>query len=64
MGPVQRIETGAAQYVRMSTDMQKYSIDNQAAIIGLYASMHGLTIVRTFADEGKSGLKISGRSRS
>jgi DNA invertase Pin-like site-specific DNA recombinase len=46
----------------MSTDMQKYSIDNQSAIIGLYASTHGLTIVRTYADEGKSGLKISGRS--
>jgi DNA invertase Pin-like site-specific DNA recombinase len=52
----------AAQYVRMSTDMQKYSTDNQEAIIALYASTHGLNIVRTYADEGKSGLKIKGRA--
>ena len=52
----------AAQYVRMSTDMQKYSTDNQEAIIALYASTHGFDIVRTYADEGKSGLKLKGRA--
>jgi hypothetical protein len=46
----------------MSTDMQKYSTDNQEAIIALYASTHGLDIVRTSADEGKSGLNIKGRA--
>lgn len=51
----------AAQYVRMSTDMQKYSIDNQQAIIALYAATHGFDVVRTYADEGRSGLKIKGR---
>jgi len=45
----------------MSTDMQKYSTDNQRAIIALYAASHGLEIVRTYADDGKSGLNIRGR---
>jgi hypothetical protein len=44
-----RSENGlrAAQYVRMSTDRQRYSIQNQAAVIAAYAHTHHLTIVRT-----------------
>ena len=52
----------AAQYVRMSTDHQRYSIDNQTAVIGAYAMAHGLSIVRTYRDDGESGLKIKNRS--
>jgi DNA invertase Pin-like site-specific DNA recombinase len=52
----------AAQYVRMSTDMQKYSIENQADAIADYAARHQLTVVRTYADEGRSGLDIDRRS--
>jgi DNA invertase Pin-like site-specific DNA recombinase len=51
----------AAQYVRMSTDYQRYSIENQAAVIGAYALAHGLTIVRIYRDEGESGLKLKNR---
>jgi DNA invertase Pin-like site-specific DNA recombinase len=51
----------AAQYVRMSTEHQKYSTENQATAIHEYAQKHGMTIVRTYADEGKSGLNIDGR---
>lgn len=51
----------AAQYVRMSTEHQQYSTDNQAARIAIYAEKHGLEIVKTYADEGKSGLNIKGR---
>jgi DNA invertase Pin-like site-specific DNA recombinase len=51
----------AAQYVRMSTDHQRYSTQNQAAAIATYATQHDLTIVRTYADEGRSGLRISNR---
>ena len=50
-----------AQYVRMSTEHQQYSIANQSAAIGLYAAAHGLGIVRAFVDEGKSGTSIKGR---
>lgn len=52
----------AAQYVRMSTDNQRYSIQNQAAAIATYAASHNLAIVRTYADEGESGLRINNRS--
>jgi DNA invertase Pin-like site-specific DNA recombinase len=51
----------AAQYVRMSTELQRYSIQNQAAAIAAYAQQKGLSIVRTYADEGRSGLSIKGR---
>ena len=51
----------AAQYVRMSTDHQRYSTENQQASIAKYASQHGMEIVRTYADEGKSGLSLEGR---
>jgi DNA invertase Pin-like site-specific DNA recombinase len=51
----------AAQYVRMSTDYQHYSTENQAATIAAYAARHNLKIVRTYADDGRSGLRISNR---
>ena len=51
----------AAQYVRMSTEHQQYSTENQADRIKEYAEHHGIEIVHTYADEGKSGLNIGGR---
>jgi DNA invertase Pin-like site-specific DNA recombinase len=51
----------AAQYVRMSTDKQVYSIQNQAAAIAVYAHARGLKIVQTYTDEGESGLRITNR---
>lgn len=51
----------AAEYVRMSTEHQQYSTENQAARIREYATHHRIAIIRTYADEGKSGLRIDGR---
>src|SRR5882724_5251841 len=51
----------AAEYVRMSTEHQQYSTENQSDIIRQYAERRGMTIVRTYADAGKSGLRIEGR---
>lgn len=51
----------AARYVRMSTEHQQYSTENQGDKILEYAQRRGLEIVRTYADEGKSGLRIDGR---
>lgn len=51
----------AAMYVRMSTEHQQYSTENQADAVRQYAARHGYRIVETFADEGKSGLNIGGR---
>jgi|FEC22Drversion2_1045045.scaffolds.fasta_scaffold00268_50 DNA invertase Pin-like site-specific DNA recombinase len=45
----------------MSTEHQRYSTENQADAIRQYAERRGLEVVRTYADEGKSGLRIDGR---
>jgi DNA invertase Pin-like site-specific DNA recombinase len=52
----------AAEYVRMSTEHQQYSTDNQAVAIRHFAEAHGYEIVHTYKDDGKSGLNLSGRS--
>src|SRR5262249_4478546 len=46
----------AAQYVRMSTELQQSSTEKQGDVIREYAQRRGFEIVRTYADEGKSGL--------
>lgn len=51
----------AAEYVRMSTEHQQYSTENQGVKIREYAARRGVEIVRTYADAGKSGLRIDGR---
>jgi len=51
----------AAEYVRMSTDHQRYSTANQSDAIRAYATQHGMEIVRTYSDAGKSGLSITRR---
>jgi DNA invertase Pin-like site-specific DNA recombinase len=51
----------AVQYVRMSTDHQRYSTENQSVVIQQYADKHGMVILRTYEDSGKSGLNIEGR---
>jgi DNA invertase Pin-like site-specific DNA recombinase len=52
----------AAQYVRMSTELQKYSTKNQIDAIATYAERRGFEIVETYEDYGKSGLTIRGRA--
>ena len=54
--------TRAAEYVRMSTEHQKYSTENQGDIIHKYAARKGYEIVRTYTDKGRSGLNIEGRN--
>jgi DNA invertase Pin-like site-specific DNA recombinase len=51
----------AAQYVRMSTEHQQYSLENQADAIARYAQANGMHIVRTYSDAAKSGLSIEDR---
>ena len=40
----------------MSTEDQQYSLDNQTAVIRLYAINRGYEVVRTYSDAGRSGL--------
>jgi DNA invertase Pin-like site-specific DNA recombinase len=51
----------AAQYLRMSTEHQQYSLENQASAISHYAAVHGFVIVRTYSDSARSGLQLKNR---
>jgi DNA invertase Pin-like site-specific DNA recombinase len=51
----------AAQYLRMSTGQQQYSISNQTAAIERYARRNNIEVVATYVDCGKSGLSMEGR---
>jgi DNA invertase Pin-like site-specific DNA recombinase len=45
----------------MSTDLQKYSTENQIEAIRRYAEQRGFEICRIYEDAGRSGLKVDGR---
>ena len=45
----------------MSTDHQQYSTENQHDAIQRFADAHGIVLVRSFVDSGKSGVGIQGR---
>ena len=51
----------AAQYLRMSTEHQQYSTENQSSAIQRYAENHGFTVVRTYSDPARSGLVLKNR---
>ena len=51
----------AAAYMRMSTEKQKYSLENQLRVISEYSAVNGFELIETFSDAGKSGLDIQGR---
>ena len=52
----------AAQYLRMSTEDQQYSIANQRLRILEYAETHGFNIIKTYEDPGKSGVVLKRRN--
>lgn len=58
--PVTQAPIRAAEYLRKSTEHQKYSIENQADAIRVYAATRGIEIVRTYADQ-KSGVLFDRR---
>src|SRR5579871_5184891 len=51
-----------AQYLRMSTEHQQYSLENQAAAIQKYALERNFEVVRTYSDAAKSGLVLKHRA--
>ncbi len=52
----------AAQYLRASTEHQQYSTANQRAAIAEYALRNKLMVVKTYSDDGKSGVVLKRRS--
>lgn len=51
----------AVSYVRMSTDHQKFSPENQLKFIEEYAVDNNIKIIEHYIDKGKSGLHAKGR---
>ena len=51
----------AVAYLRMSTEHQEYSTENQIAAIERYAADHDMEIVATYSDEARSGLRLENR---
>ncbi|MBL4603751.1 MAG: recombinase family protein [Emcibacteraceae bacterium] len=55
------VKVSVVSYVRMSTDHQRYSIENQKYTISDYARNHGMNVIKTYSDTGRTGLSIKGR---
>jgi DNA invertase Pin-like site-specific DNA recombinase len=51
----------AAEYLRMSTEHQQYSLDNQHAAITAYAENRHFSVVKTYTDGAKSGVVLKRR---
>jgi DNA invertase Pin-like site-specific DNA recombinase len=52
----------AAQYLRMSTDHQQYSLGYQSDAIARYAAEHGFEVVKTYSDAARSGVRLKNRA--
>ena len=52
----------AAQYLRMSTEHQQYSLENKSTAIRVYACSQNFEVVRTYSDTAKSGLVLRRRT--
>ncbi len=50
------VRVPAANYLRMSTERQQYSLVNQSEEIARYADAHGFAIVKTYSDAAKTGV--------
>jgi DNA invertase Pin-like site-specific DNA recombinase len=59
MNPASSIPAG--QYLRVSTERQQYSLENQSTAILEYAQLHGFNIVQTYSDAAKSGVALKHR---
>lgn len=51
-----------AQYLRMSTDHQQYSLENQASVIQKYAEAGGFIVIQTYSDAARSGVSLKRRT--
>ena len=49
----------SAQYLRMSTEHQQYSLENQCRRDSKYAETHGFHVLQTYTDAARSGVTPS-----
>ena len=52
----------AVEYIRVSTEYQRYSLENQQSGIAEFAQKMGYNIIGTYADNGRSGLTAKDRA--
>jgi DNA invertase Pin-like site-specific DNA recombinase len=50
------VRVPVSQYLRMSTEHQRYSLENQASAIEKYAETHGFSVIQTYSDAARSGV--------
>lgn len=55
------MRVAAAQYLRVSSDLQNHSLVTQASEIAAYAAMNGFHVIKSYVDDGKSGLTLEKR---
>jgi DNA invertase Pin-like site-specific DNA recombinase len=60
MAQIERLR--AAQYTRASTEHQRYSTQAQKDVIARYAAERGIEVIRSYDDEGRSGLTLNRRA--
>ncbi|HET6145384.1 MAG TPA: recombinase family protein [Candidatus Acidoferrales bacterium] len=51
-----------AQYLRVSTEHQQYSLENQSSAIQRYAEAHNFGVIQTYSDAAKSGIVLKRRT--
>lgn len=58
---VTNLRIPAAQYLRMSSEHQQYSLDNQTLALQIYAEKNGFVIAQTYTDGARSGIVLRHR---
>ena len=60
---IKSLHLKGAMYIRMSTELQVESPENQERAIRTYAAEYGIEIIKTYADLGVSGIKTEKREQ-
>lgn len=60
--PAEAPRKRAAQYLRMSTDQQRYSLESQAELIASYCRREGYEVVATYEDAACTGVTATKRT--
>ncbi len=60
---IQSLRLKGAMYIRMSTELQVESPENQERAIRTYAAQYGIEIIKTYADLGVSGINTEKREQ-
>jgi len=60
---IQSLRLKGAMYIRMSTELQVESPENQERAIRTYAAQYGIELIKTYADLGVSGINTEKREQ-